>query len=392
MNISSIISSLPKTSIEGKGDGWINLAVLGAAMKAEGIDFQRRGYLKLSDYLDSLGGFEFHEDRSNDVPVRYLRERVSITPSFRRRRIRTDATLMSWAYLGQMPQAMARLAELALSENWTSNPDHPYDILINYLNYTFVKLQNEKKILYSRDNEYAVFNTGLVDRRFLEIYGLFRKNTKQYGQEWYLVNFTVIGEGKAGKTINMFFPNPPKRAHYIKSISDVCYDSSQNLCIDYDHILIDRVNRLPVYFLEENGPESFDYTKLRSASCPMEDSYNELRELIRSDVRCMKRMMNRLDDAVRLAIAKTEWNHKTAVVSYYPTHDKMALLLPLSFGEYDRTDVALVLSKYEESGNYQGETILNLKMAYNNARLVERPESYWLKSESRKVEHGDEDE
>ena len=40
-------------------------------------------------------------------------------------------------------------------------------------------------------------------------------------------------------------------------------------------------------------------------------------------------------------------------------------------------DVALVVEK-QESGNYQGQTILTLQMAYLDARLICRPNSEWL--------------
>lgn len=42
-----------------------------------------------------------------------------------------------------------------------------------------------------------------------------------------------------------------------------------------------------------------------------------------------------------------------------------------------RIDLALVTEK-TPSGNYQGHTILPLEWAYNNARLITRPDSDWL--------------
>ena len=41
-------------------------------------------------------------------------------------------------------------------------------------------------------------------------------------------------------------------------------------------------------------------------------------------------------------------------------------------------DVALVVEKLKDTGNYQGQTILTMKMAYQDARLVFRPNSEWL--------------
>lgn len=46
-----------------------------------------------------------------------------------------------------------------------------------------------------------------------------------------------------------------------------------------------------------------------------------------------------------------------------------------------RPDVALVVSK-QPSGNYQGETIFSLDMAYLDSRLITRPDSDWLTPEN----------
>ena len=87
--------------------------------------------------------------------------------------------------------------------------------------------------------------------------------------------------------------------------------------------------------------------------------------------------MNRLEDAVKTALKRARWNFKTAIPQYYPTRDEMSLLLPLALVSDERPDVALVVKKVP-SGAYQGYTILPLAWAYNNARLVCRPNSDWL--------------
>jgi hypothetical protein len=42
--------------------------------------------------------------------------------------------------------------------------------------------------------------------------------------------------------------------------------------------------------------------------------------------------------------------------------------------------LALVVER-KQSGAYQGQTVLPLAMAYNNSRLVTRPDSDWLKTD-----------
>jgi hypothetical protein len=69
-------------------------------------------------------------------------------------------------------------------------------------------------------------------------------------------------------------------------------------------------------------------------------------------------------------------NYKIAVPQYY--NGKIQLLLPLCLENPDVPDLALVVSKQGENV-YQGHTCLTLEMAYNNARLIAKPDSNWLK-------------
>ena len=62
---------------------------------------------------------------------------------------------------------------------------------------------------------------------------------------------------------------------------------------------------------------------------------------------------------------------------YYPSNNKMSLLLPLSLIDDEVIDLALVTER-TPSGNYLGHTILPLDWAYSNARLITRPDSDWL--------------
>ena len=57
------------------------------------------------------------------------------------------------------------------------------------------------------------------------------------------------------------------------------------------------------------------------------------------------------------------------------------MLLPLALVDEDTIDVALVLEA-TDSGAYIAHTILTLKMAYTNARLITRPDSDWLTAEN----------
>ena len=67
-------------------------------------------------------------------------------------------------------------------------------------------------------------------------------------------------------------------------------------------------------------------------------------------------------------------NYKLAVPQYYEC--KIQLLLPLCLMSDDKPDVAIAVTKKDDS--YQGHTCITLDMAYNNTRLIAKPESNWL--------------
>lgn len=69
-------------------------------------------------------------------------------------------------------------------------------------------------------------------------------------------------------------------------------------------------------------------------------------------------------------------NYKTAVPQYYKR--RIQLLIPICLINEGIPDLAMVVSKSPTGDIYLGHTCLTLDMAYNNARLIARPESMWL--------------
>lgn len=67
-------------------------------------------------------------------------------------------------------------------------------------------------------------------------------------------------------------------------------------------------------------------------------------------------------------------NYKTAIPQFH--RGEIQLLLPLCLERPDRADLALVVSRVGDC--YRGDTVLTLQMAYNNARLLTRPDREWL--------------
>ncbi len=378
-------------------EGWINLANLGLELNNNGIKYKELGHYKLTDFIASYSDIvEIKKDETHKLPVYYVRLRKKPSKAAKDKIIKSSPknALTNWAYLKHYQSTIEKLKKIALDERWyykDQNPNFPYPILSSYLHYTFYKLSQERnKIL--KTEKYAVFNTGLVDNRYEPIFALFEKNST-YTQPWKLVDFCIPGEGYAGKELVRNFRETPKRAHYFSDVSDMLYDTRAGEPeLDMRHILLDNAGRLPLNFLSENPPKDFilknpDILTIENRI----QYYKDLAQAIEKDTKTYRNLTNRLKDAISLAIKRIEWNFKTAIPMYYPTMDKMSLLLPLSLVDDEIVDVALVVEK-TKSGNYIGHTILPLNWAYNNARLVARPDSDWLVAEQIEVSNENDDE
>ena len=99
--------------------------------------------------------------------------------------------------------------------------------------------------------------------------------------------------------------------------------------------------------------------------------------------RLLDRIIRDFDSAGERDKLMAERNYKLAVPQFRKETGKIQFLLPIYLDDaakIDRPQCALVLSR-DDSGqqpHYYGETILTLDMAYNNARLIAKPDVFWL--------------
>ena len=217
-----------------------------------------------------------------------------------------------------------QLAKIADTETW-SNSTYPNNgILANYLVKTYDKLVSEKKIVIDRD--YALFNTGLFNRYFDPIYAY------QSGKG--ILFLTAYELSSLGIT------KRAERANYFKQPELLLFDWHYPIDVYYKHILDDEINksRLPKDFLNSNNK------------------------------------INIINGALDIMKKKVSANYKLAIPQY--CKGKIQLLLPLCLMSDDKPDVAIAVTKKDNC--YQGHTCLTLDMAYNNARLIAKPESNWL--------------
>lgn len=199
-----------------------------------------------------------------------------------------------------------------------------------------MKVEEEKKILTG--NGYALFNTGLFTSFYEAIHAYFTQNTNPGRQKWFLDGFYTDYQ-LAIMGINTF----PARANYFSNPSDMVFDTNCDIIPQYRHIF--------------NEPEN----------------YLRIPESVRESPN--KTML--FDGAIKRAKLMIDANYKTAVPQYYK--GKIQLLIPICLVSENVPDLALVVSKSRAGNQYLGHTCLTLDMAYNNARLIARPDSAWLK-------------
>lgn len=292
--------------------------------------------------------------------------------------------LENFAFLGRWEDFLQALATMATPEDWDF-PDSEkknYHILKKYIQYTFYRIQLEGKVLLSEDGRLAAFNTGLVDRHFDEIYACFVPNTAGESP-WLFKEFCIAGHFGMGKQLVQNFNPLPQPATFFLHQGDLLFDLTREIHCDYDHILIENIDRFPLSYLKSQFYDHKKATKIISDIDRAKDDsqrehlYGKIRRLLENDMLLYNRLKNRLDDAVLLSRKEVRWNFHTAIPSYYPSRNTMNFMLPLHLSSDDAVDIVLVV-ELTPAGNYQGQTILTCDQAYIDARLVCSLKSHWL--------------
>jgi hypothetical protein len=257
----------------------------------------------------------------------------------------TPDDLSAFAYPGDLAAKLKWLADLASPENWeyrhaAAVPDRPYPVLVNYLKYTFKRLSEEKKIVYA--GEVACFNTGLVTPLQEEVFAFLEPNEIKDRQPWFLAAFCPESDRRL-----VAFSALPERAQYFDDPSDLLYDFRRSFRKNLTHIIEENKERFPEPYRSDSETH-----RLRIA----------------------------LEGAIDHALKRVRQNYKTAVPQFYwprgTGRGQLQLLLPLCMTSPSQVDLALTVNR--EGDVYLASTVLTLDMAYNNARLIARPDSDWL--------------
>jgi cold shock CspA family protein len=264
------------------------------------------------------------------------------TKAIRVRRLDTRQPLERFAMLPAFEEKLEALATLAHKENWDyrhTKCQHPHPVLHSYVYYTFARLEAEGKIAEAagdKGKQLACINTGLATERQEAIFALFvlAATTSQNSPQWALESFN-----RESDRALTYFGQRPDLPNYFTEPNELLYDTRVELVVDIDHVIGDNHDRFPT---EIQGNEF----AIRGA----------------------------LDGAISAAKRRVRRNYKTAIPQHH--RGRLQLLLPLCLVRPDRADLALVVAR--ENQVYRASTVLTLDMAYNNARLVARPDTEWL--------------
>lgn len=236
--------------------------------------------------------------------------------------------------------SIKELASIAQEESWdyeNENSKYKYPVLRSYVRHTFNRLKEQNKIMEGDDkkgNRVALLNTALVTPFQEEIFAYFCKNYHK-NTDWFFKDFYKNSDHKLS-----VFASRPEIASYFDNPSDLLYDTRINIVVNKEHIIKENIHRFPKIIQEYNTHA----------------------------------IVALLEGQIAQALKRVKRNYKTAVPQFH--NGSIQLLLPLCLTTQDRADLALVVSK--ENKLYRGATILSLDMAYNNARLVARPDREWL--------------
>lgn len=237
---------------------------------------------------------------------------------------------------------------MAQPEKWTYKriqDKDPYRILRNYIQYTYKRLDEEGKIIFSADGKYRCMNTGLLTAYNQEIVAIFAVNEKPGKQPWFFNGFFK----ETDKFFTTNFSELPPLADYCDSVKDLIYDNTLELNLRKEHIIDDNFDRF------------------------IEAGYSS------------KELINVLLDSAKVTLEKKlKRNFKLALPFYYHNtetgENKIQLLAPLYFPAAP-VKLALVLNKVKGNAKeyYEGVTVLPVEWAYMNSRLIVKPDEEWAK-------------
>ncbi|MDD4212293.1 MAG: DUF3825 domain-containing protein [Bacilli bacterium] len=238
------------------------------------------------------------------------------------------------------------LIQIAEPEDWSQVDHHTKkcnSTLFYYIIHTFDRVFEQGKIVIDEKEQDAFFNTGLMTLQGCEIYGHFEKSmyydaNNPESNYWY---FKCFERSNDKEFISKCEIKPPI-ATYFEDFRQLYFDPTLDIEINFDHIYHDNYERLP----------------------------NEMQIL---DKEIARHVFEGFLDFTKKKILR---NHRIPVPQFY--NSKIMFLIPVRV--FGNQTIIIALEKI--NGKYMANTVLSKGMAYNCARLINKPESDWLLSKN----------
>lgn len=276
---------------------------------------------------------------------------------------------------------LQQLAELAMDEVWTASPagSPSYGILRSYITHTLYRLEDEDVRSEGSGPRHVdevdgkiYFNSGLLSRLFRQIIIVGERcdielSIEGMGKRTYRMIKNPCCYSESDREIANIYDGEiyklPPIARYFTDYREIMFDARYAIKLNDLHIFEDGVERkrLPKY----------------------DEEYQRCKDNPEAKNMLLARIARDFDSAIQRAKLLAERNYKLAVPQFWRETGEIQFLLPIYLGELeeaDRPQCALALS-LDRSGRvpyYRGATILTLDMAYNNARLIAKPDVFWL--------------
>ncbi len=281
--------------------------------------------------------------------------------------------LFDFAFVPNYPEPLDRLKNLAVNEHWGRGGR----MLRSYFNHMFEKVMDDGLLTVHPEGRSAIFHTGLLTRSDQDIYAVFVPNERDDAQDWFFRGFSTRDAIGLGDVLAEH-EELPVRPRFIQRPEQAFYSiqSGQPEC-DWPKLILDNISRIPRDLIHDASedrillPDLRDVGKEAYIDC-LEEAAQRL-----ADDEGLKVMAGWFDEALDRAMDILNMDYKLAVPSWHAKDKSVALMLPLKV-HHSMVNVALAVIWDGEKDYYVGLNLLTLEMAYNNARLIARPEASWL--------------
>lgn len=250
-------------------------------------------------------------------------------------------------------------------------------MLKSYFNHMFDKVMDDGLMAISPDGDIAVFHTGLQTDRFQQLYAVFVKNERDDAQEWFFRGFTTENNVGLGELLNQF-DELPERPRFLIRCEQAFYDLRVGPpdC-NWLELIIDNISRVPRLLIAEATQGRIELPDMRDIGKEAYiESLESAAEILRDDPG-LEILSQEMELALNQAMDQLVLDYKIAVPTWHAKERFPALAIPLRIGSKD-PNIVLAVSWNAENGTYDSVNLLTPEMAYNNARLVAKPEATWL--------------